>query len=80
MEEIKTGSAQTIVSYSDILDRGLLVFRKLTDKELSVTRTEAVDLLNFEVAIQTISKGFRQVEGKPIDELLKMRVDQIPPN
>ena len=64
------------VSYSDVLDRGLTVFRKLTANELSITRAEAIDLLNFEVAIQTISKGFREVEGKPIEELLKMKLPQ----
>lgn len=66
-------AAAVPVSYSDILDKGMHVFRKLTDKELSVTRAEAIDLLNFEVAVQTISKGFRAVEGKPLEELLKMR-------
>jgi hypothetical protein len=69
----KLDAQPQMVSWASLLERGLVVLRKITEKEIPMTRSEAVDMLNFEVVVQQLIKGMKQLDGKSLDELLEMR-------
>ena len=65
-------------THSDILERGLTIFKKVLEQPVSVTREQMFDLLNFELAVQSTIVNLKSIEGKTREELLEMAQKNLP--
>lgn len=63
---------QKVITHREILERGLLVFRKALDQGITVNREEMCDALNFEVAVASLIANMKATEGKSHEELLEL--------
>jgi len=65
------------LTHREILERGMVVFRKVLNQSVSVNREEMVDLLNFEVAMTAFIANMKSAEGKSPDELMELAKKSI---
>ena len=65
------------LTHRDILEKGLVVFRKILNQSVNVNREEMVDILNFEVAITAFISNMKSAEGKSPEELLELAKKSI---
>jgi len=56
----------------ELLEKGISIFQKILKQPVSVTREEMCDLLNFEVAVNSLVTSMKAAEGKSQEELLEM--------
>lgn len=70
---------QTQKTTRDLLERGLLLFRKILDQPVTVVREEMVDLLNFDVALTALIGQMKSAEGKTREELIELAVKSLTP-
>jgi len=56
----------------DILEKGVAVFRRILNQPVSVNREDMCDLLNFEVAVNSLIANMKAAEGKTPEELLEL--------
>ena len=63
------------LSHREILEKGIIVFRKILDQPVTVTRDEMCDILNFEISINAMIANLKAIEGKTPEELIAMAVD-----
>ena len=64
----------------ELLERGLLLFRKILDQPVTVTREEMVDLLNFDVSLTALIGQMKSVEGKSREEMMELATKSFMPN
>jgi len=70
---------QTQKTTRELLERGLLLFRKILDQPVTVVREEMVDLLNFDVALTALIGQMKSAEGKTREELIELAVKSLTP-
>lgn len=63
---------QQQVTPRDILEKGIAVFRRVLNQPVSVNREDMCDLLNFEVAVNSLIANMKAAEGKTPEELLEL--------
>lgn len=63
----------------ELLEKGILVFRKILNQPVLVTRDEMCDLLNFEVTVNAIISNMKAAEGKTPEELMEMAKQAVAP-
>ena len=63
---------QQQVTPRDILEKGVAVFRRILNQPVSVNREDMCDLLNFEVAVNSLIANMKAAEGKTPEELLEL--------
>ena len=68
---------QARVTSRELLEKGSLVFRKILNQPVLVTRDEMCDLLNFEVTVNAIVSNMKAAEGKTPEELMEMAKQAI---
>lgn len=51
------------VKISTLLEKGLVVLEKVTSKEVTLSKAEMIDLLNFETAVKFIVDAERKAEA-----------------
>jgi hypothetical protein len=56
----------------ELLEKGLLIVRKVVDQGVHVTRDEMCDYLNFEVTVNSLISSMKAAEGKSQEELLEL--------
>ena len=56
------------VKISSLLKKGMDVVNKVTAKEMTLTKAEMIDLLNFETAVKFIITSEEQAETKKTEE------------
>lgn len=67
----------SLATQAAIVERGLIVFKKILSKEVSVSRDEMFDLVNFEVFLNDLITKWKSVDGKSPDEILKMAKEEL---
>jgi len=70
---------QVRMSPREMLEKGILVFRKILNQPVLVTRDEMCDLLNFEVTINAFISNMKAAEGKTPEELMEMAKQAVAP-
>jgi len=63
----------------ELLEKGILIFRKILDQPVLVTREQMCDLLNFEVTVNALIENMKAAEGKTPDELMEMAKRAVAP-
>jgi hypothetical protein len=61
-----------MITTRELLEQGLLLFRKILDQSVTVTREEMLVLLNFDVALTAHISQMKLIEGKSKEELLEL--------
>jgi hypothetical protein len=64
----------------ELLEQGLLLFRKILDQPVTVTREEMVTLLNFDVSLAALIGQMKNVEGKSKEELMEIAAKSFMPS
>lgn len=70
---------QQPITHREILEKGMIVFRKILNQPVLVTREEMCDILNFEVSVTTLISNMKATEGKTPDELLELAKKSLSP-
>lgn len=68
-------SEEATLKFTEMLEKGLEVMKKVLNQEVKVSREDMINLLNFETVVKMVIDGQKAVEGKSIEEILKMRAD-----
>lgn len=62
MDTVAAPEQKTEVKISMLLKRGMEVINKVTTKEMTLTKPEMIDLLNFETAVKFIVEAEEKAE------------------
>ena len=76
--EQQTQQQQPQKTTRELLEQGLLLFRKILDQPVTVTREEMVNLLNFDVSLTALIGQMKSVEGKSKEEIMEMAAKSMP--
>ena len=62
------------VNHREILEKGLILFRRILDQGIYTfrNREEMCDAFNFDVAIASLIDNMKMTEGKTTEELLEL--------
>ena len=75
----KQQTPQKSITNRELLERGLVLFKKILDQPVHVNRTEMADLLNFEVALTFLISQMKAIEGKTEQEILDLAIKNLKP-
>jgi hypothetical protein len=76
----KQQTPQKSITNRELLEKGLALFIKVLNQQpVHVNRTEMADLLNFEVALNTMIAQMKEIEGKSEQELMDLAIKNLKP-